>query len=134
MAGGTSVFTIKILPHFKAFNEYGASAYILIVINLVFFITCSKKDPGVVSQENVSTFLAAYEPDGLFYTENQCYTCEIIKPARSKHCCKLRLMYMKVARQNKSLNTCDSDNPPNSRFNFNCTFSFNEIIFCVMFS
>ncbi|GAY58767.1 hypothetical protein CUMW_189430 [Citrus unshiu] len=43
-------------------------------------------DPGTVKAENVSQYQSAYPYDNIIYTEKECSTCKIPKPARSKHC------------------------------------------------
>ena len=95
VAGGTGVLTFNILSYFDSFNMYCTTAYILITISFTLFTICSYRDPGVVTKDNVSNFLGIYEPDGLFYLEQQCNTCDIVKPARSKHCCKLKKIFFK---------------------------------------
>jgi len=30
--------------------------------------------------------MSDYEPDGVYYLAQECYTCKFVKPARSKHC------------------------------------------------
>ncbi|MCI22588.1 putative S-acyltransferase, partial [Trifolium medium] len=43
-------------------------------------------DPGVIKADNVSQYLAAYPYDNIIFSEKECSTCKIPKPARSKHC------------------------------------------------
>ncbi|XP_030956370.1 probable protein S-acyltransferase 17 isoform X2 [Quercus lobata] len=46
----------------------------------------SFSDPGTVKAENVSQYISAYPYDNVIYSEKECSTCKIPKPARSKHC------------------------------------------------
>ncbi|KAJ4719554.1 S-acyltransferase [Melia azedarach] len=55
-------------------------------IGVVFFLLTSFTDPGTVKAENVSQYQSAYPYDNIIYTEKECSTCKIPKPARSKHC------------------------------------------------
>ncbi|GAV63231.1 LOW QUALITY PROTEIN: zf-DHHC domain-containing protein, partial [Cephalotus follicularis] len=54
-------------------------------VGVLLFILTSFSDPGTVTA-NVSQYLSAYTYDKIIYTEKECYTCKITKPARSKHC------------------------------------------------
>ncbi|XP_054623704.1 palmitoyltransferase ZDHHC4 [Dunckerocampus dactyliophorus] len=61
--------------------------YILLAIKTFFFYLCIKKDPGTVTKKNVSSQLHIYPYDKrLFHPGISCPTCQLIKPARSKHC------------------------------------------------
>nr|CAD1833828.1 unnamed protein product [Ananas comosus var. bracteatus] len=55
-------------------------------VGVVLFLLTSFSDPGTVTAENVSQYLAAYPYDNIIYAEKECSTCKITKPARSKHC------------------------------------------------
>ncbi|XP_041473696.1 palmitoyltransferase ZDHHC4-like isoform X2 [Lytechinus variegatus] len=53
----------------------------------VFFVICSKSDPGVITIETLHTFRDVYEMDYVLYQKGaECWTCKFEKPARSKHC------------------------------------------------
>ena len=61
--------------------------YLLLIINLVFFALTCVTDPGTVTKENESVFLQVYEFDEVMFPKNvSCSTCDLRKPARSKHC------------------------------------------------
>ncbi|XP_028331458.1 palmitoyltransferase ZDHHC4 [Gouania willdenowi] len=61
--------------------------YILLVINTWFFYLCINKDPGTVTKKNLSGKLRIYPYDRrLFHPGVSCPTCQLVKPARSKHC------------------------------------------------
>ncbi|XP_057439431.1 probable protein S-acyltransferase 17 isoform X2 [Lotus japonicus] len=55
-------------------------------VGIVLFLLTSFSDPGIVKAENVSQYLSAYPYDNIIYSEKECSTCKIPKPARSKHC------------------------------------------------
>ncbi|XP_055454541.1 palmitoyltransferase ZDHHC4 isoform X1 [Psammomys obesus] len=61
--------------------------YVLLSVNLVFFtLTCSS-NPGTVTKTNESSLLQVYEFDDVMFLKNsRCSTCDLRKPARSKHC------------------------------------------------
>lgn len=54
--------------------------------SLVFFVLASWTDPGIVTPENVEQYSRQYRLDGVLYQPRTCATCNIPKPARSKHC------------------------------------------------
>uniref|UniRef100_G3P3D6 Palmitoyltransferase n=2 Tax=Gasterosteus aculeatus TaxID=69293 RepID=G3P3D6_GASAC len=61
--------------------------YVLLVLQAVFFYLCARRDPGTVTKKKISGQLSLYPYDGrLFHPGVSCETCQLIKPARSKHC------------------------------------------------
>uniref|UniRef100_A0A1A7Z406 Palmitoyltransferase n=2 Tax=Iconisemion striatum TaxID=60296 RepID=A0A1A7Z406_9TELE len=61
--------------------------YVLLVIKTVFFYLCIKTDPGTVTKNKLSNQLHIYSYDRrLFHPGVSCPTCQLVKPARSKHC------------------------------------------------
>eukprot|EP00741_Cyanophora_paradoxa_P008685 tig00001368_g8408.t1 len=50
------------------------------------FVVCSFSDPGVVDARTEKEFVAAYPYDGILYFPRPCKTCNVQRPARSKHC------------------------------------------------
>ena len=88
--GGSSIYTFKVIPFFDKINAFSVVEYVFIVINVTFFWICSTKDPGAITAAHHAEYMKDYEPDGVYYsTAQECYTCKLVKPARSKHCCKL---------------------------------------------
>ena len=58
----------------------------LLIVNMILFYNVSISDPGVVTQENLTKYSSVYQTDGVLYFENNmCSSCRLIKPARSKH-------------------------------------------------
>ncbi|XP_073504449.1 palmitoyltransferase ZDHHC4 isoform X4 [Phyllobates terribilis] len=61
--------------------------YVLITGNLYFFYKCCSSDPGRVTKQNEAFYIRVYEYDEImFHHSNKCPTCQLMKPARSKHC------------------------------------------------
>ncbi|XP_070616985.1 palmitoyltransferase ZDHHC4 isoform X2 [Erythrolamprus reginae] len=61
--------------------------YVLLVVNVTFFILCSKSNPGIITKSNQLLFVDAYAYDGLMFRQDaECPTCAVRKPARSRHC------------------------------------------------
>ncbi|XP_036028410.1 palmitoyltransferase ZDHHC4 isoform X1 [Onychomys torridus] len=61
--------------------------YLLLGVNLVFFTLTSSANPGTINKINESLLLQVYEFDDVMFPENsRCSTCDLRKPARSKHC------------------------------------------------
>ncbi|KAH0511831.1 putative palmitoyltransferase ZDHHC4 [Microtus ochrogaster] len=61
--------------------------YLLLGVNLLFFTLTSSANPGTINKTNESLLLEVYEFDHVMFPENsRCSTCDLRKPARSKHC------------------------------------------------
>ncbi|XP_060696264.1 palmitoyltransferase ZDHHC4 [Hemiscyllium ocellatum] len=61
--------------------------YILLLGKMYFFYLCCSRDPGTISPSNHKQLLKVYTYDGILYHQAHiCPTCELAKPARSKHC------------------------------------------------
>ncbi|XP_062382047.1 palmitoyltransferase ZDHHC4 [Sardina pilchardus] len=61
--------------------------YVLLVLHLVLFYLCCTRDPGTVTKAKHATQVKVYPYDGeLFHPGETCPTCNLVKPARSKHC------------------------------------------------
>jgi len=88
ITGGTAVYTFRVIPFFDKINVFSIVTYILIAINVTLFWICSTSEPGIITTLDHADYMNDYEPDGVYYTQPECYTCKFIKPARSKHCSK----------------------------------------------
>ncbi|KAL9957101.1 hypothetical protein ACROYT_G038700 [Oculina patagonica] len=86
VTGGTAIYTFKVIPYFDKINIFSIITYILIAINVTLFWICSTSEPGIITALHHADYMNDYEPDGVYYTLPECYTCKLIKPARSKHC------------------------------------------------
>lgn len=61
--------------------------YVLLAIKTFFFYLCIKRDPGTVTKKKVTGQIHIYPYDKrLFHPGVACPTCQLVKPARSKHC------------------------------------------------
>ncbi|XP_054443592.1 palmitoyltransferase ZDHHC4 isoform X2 [Pteronotus mesoamericanus] len=61
--------------------------YLLLMVNLVFFTLSCVTDPGTITKANELVLLQVYEFDEVMFPKNvRCSTCDLRKPARSKHC------------------------------------------------
>ncbi|KAL6777532.1 hypothetical protein ACKKBF_B21850 [Auxenochlorella protothecoides x Auxenochlorella symbiontica] len=77
-------FSLLPLPTVPAWHIW--SGTLTMMPSLVFFVLASWTDPGVVTPENVEQYNRQYRLDGVLYQPRTCATCNIPKPARSKHC------------------------------------------------
>ncbi|XP_037596329.1 palmitoyltransferase ZDHHC4 [Cebus imitator] len=61
--------------------------YLLLIINVFSFTLTCVTNPGIITKANELLFLHVYEFDEVMFPKNvRCSTCDLRKPARSKHC------------------------------------------------
>lgn len=88
--GATYYFVVKssfsYIPGYYLSEVHKYISSCAVAIGVLLFLWTSFSDPGTVSTENVSHYLSAYPYDNIIYSERECSTCRIPKPARSKHC------------------------------------------------
>lgn len=93
------VYLVLVNGGYVVFYIYGQSVFIdvrswhtvvialTMVSNFASFVVCSLSDPGVVTKENAEACLQVFAYDQhLYLPKIICPTCNIEKPARSKHC------------------------------------------------
>ncbi|XWS64609.1 hypothetical protein CRYUN_Cryun05aG0017900 [Craigia yunnanensis] len=74
------------IPGYYLSGIHRYTSMLAVGIGILLFLLTSFSDPGTVKAENVSQYLSAYPYDNIIYTEKECSTCKLPKPARSKHC------------------------------------------------
>ncbi|KAG8649703.1 probable protein S-acyltransferase 17 isoform X2 [Manihot esculenta] len=88
--GATYYFIINssfsYIPGYYLSEIHWYTSFFAVGVGILFFLLTSFSDPGTVKADNVSEYLSAYPYDNIIYTEKECSTCKIPKPARSKHC------------------------------------------------
>ncbi|KAM3752839.1 hypothetical protein ACB098_03G048700 [Castanea mollissima] len=88
--GGTYYFVAKssfgYIPGYYLSGVHRYTSLLAVGIGVLLFLLTSFSDPGTVKAENVSQYISAYPYDNIIYSEKECSTCKIPKPARSKHC------------------------------------------------
>jgi hypothetical protein len=82
--GGFSVFVWKFFPHLGWANRVGS--FLCTVWPMVHLWRCMWSDPGVVTRDNVQSWLALYAYDHVIHLPNTCEHCALPRPARAKHC------------------------------------------------
>ncbi|KAL3139714.1 hypothetical protein ABBQ38_004020 [Trebouxia sp. C0009 RCD-2024] len=78
------VFSLLPLPYAPSWHQW-TGAGVLGVCLLIFGVT-SAADPGVVTADNEEFHQSLYPYDDVTNAQQDCDTCHISKPARSKHC------------------------------------------------
>ncbi|KAI8886984.1 zf-DHHC-domain-containing protein [Backusella circina FSU 941] len=104
--------------------------YVIIPIQIVsiytiYYIACTA-DPGIITEKNLKKHLDYYPYDGLLYKPKTCVTCQLEKPARSKHCSMCKACIGKMDHHCAWLNKCVGEN--NMRYFF--YFLFMLVEFC----
>jgi len=89
IVGGFLTFAAYGFPHMPnrlvgSVHKYVGSGVFVVCLS-VWWKAC-RTDPGTVTSMNVGDLCKIYEWDDVIFTNAQCKTCEIVKPARSKHC------------------------------------------------
>ncbi|KAJ7973405.1 S-acyltransferase [Quillaja saponaria] len=74
------------IPGYYLSGIHRYTSLLAVAVGMLLFLLTSFSDPGTVKADNVSQYLSAYPYDSIIYTEKECSTCKIPKPARSKHC------------------------------------------------
>ncbi|XVE89765.1 hypothetical protein DITRI_Ditri20bG0021300 [Diplodiscus trichospermus] len=74
------------IPGYYLSGIHRYTSLLAVGIGILLFLLTSFSDPGTVKADNVSLYLSAYPCDNIIYTEKECSTCKLPKPARSKHC------------------------------------------------
>ncbi|XP_058082532.1 probable protein S-acyltransferase 17 [Magnolia sinica] len=74
------------IPGYYLSGVHRYTSFLAVGVGVLLFLLTSFSDPGTVKAENVSEYLSAYPYDNIIFTEKECSTCKILRPARSKHC------------------------------------------------
>ncbi|XP_059440410.1 probable protein S-acyltransferase 17 isoform X1 [Corylus avellana] len=81
-----SKFCFNYIPGYYLSGVHRYTSLLAVGVGVLLFLLTSFSDPGTVKAENVSQYISAYPYDNVIYSEKECSTCKIPKPARSKHC------------------------------------------------
>mmetsp|Transcript_57927 Transcript_57927/g.186038 ORF Transcript_57927/g.186038 Transcript_57927/m.186038 type:complete len:377 (+) Transcript_57927:134-1264(+) len=89
IVGGFLTFVLHGFPHIPnryvgSFHKY--TGFGVFSICLAVWWKASSANPGTVTPLNVDELCEIYKWDEQIFTAAQCKTCEVTKPARSKHC------------------------------------------------
>ncbi|XP_048424534.1 probable protein S-acyltransferase 17 isoform X2 [Pyrus x bretschneideri] len=90
IVGGTyylvATSSFRYIPGYYISEIHRYASLFAVGVGVLLFLLASFSDPGTVKADNVSLYLSAYPYDNIIYSEKDCSTCKIPKPARSKHC------------------------------------------------
>lgn len=78
--------SFKYIPGYYLGEVHRYMSLLAVGGGILLFLLTSFSDPGTVNAVNVSHYLSAYPYDNIIFSEKECPTCKIPKPARSKHC------------------------------------------------
>lgn len=113
--------------------RYTGTASVILCCLMWFRVYLS--NPGLITKDNVSFWLAADPPGDDLYPTRDCSTCELPKPARSKHC---SLCKGCIAREDHHCTTLSSPDANSSIMNslfklsrFNRSFSYSVSSECL---
>jgi len=81
---GLGIFLVVAYPRLPLHHQIGA--WVIVSTTLSLFAKACYSDPGEIKHSNLNKYLPNYQFDGLLYVPKKCYTCEVDRPARSKHC------------------------------------------------
>ncbi|KAG2695396.1 hypothetical protein I3760_07G011300 [Carya illinoinensis] len=88
--GGTYYFiatsSFEYIPGYYLSGVHRYTSLLAVGVGVLLFLLTSFSDPGTVKADNVSKYISVYPYDDIIYSEKECSTCKIPKPARSKHC------------------------------------------------
>ncbi|KNA04241.1 hypothetical protein SOVF_201490, partial [Spinacia oleracea] len=74
------------IPNYYLGEIHRYTSILAVGFGVVLFLLTSFTDPGTVTAKNVSQYISVYPYDNVIYSDKECSTCKIPKPARSKHC------------------------------------------------
>ncbi|CDW87623.1 dhhc zinc finger domain containing protein [Stylonychia lemnae] len=112
LAGGGFYIYVKIgfnrfIPGPYVDNYHKTTGTIIMIICYISFIFASWTNPGVIKKTNVKDAIRRFDYDGILFKKGEeCRTCKIPKPARSKHCSMCNVCVQKFDHHCIWLNRC----------------------------
>ncbi|KAH6601821.1 hypothetical protein BASA61_001714 [Batrachochytrium salamandrivorans] len=85
VVGGLIEFVLQTVPRIHQKMEWWIVVPITTWTYAAFYLA-STSDPGYINRDNVDKACTIFDYDYWIFTPRKCTTCDITKPARSKHC------------------------------------------------
>lgn len=109
LIGGYITFVTNGYPHLPnrlagSIHKYTGFGVFLTCVT-VWWKAC-QTDPGIVTKNNVDDLIEIFPWDEQIFTSGKCSTCNIQKPARSKHCALCNVCVARFDHHCIWLNTC----------------------------
>lgn len=112
-------------------ENLGSIHFILMPLAIMFiyisFYIASTSNPGIITENNVDKICKHFKYDHVLYSERLCRTCNMIKPARSKHCGLCNACVAKADHHCSWINNCVGY----LNFRWFLLFLFSNLVICV---
>jgi len=111
--GGYVMFVKDAFPHLPGPFISGIhrwSAHICVTGTIFIFALCSMVDPGRVTKKTAHIYKDSFHYDNMLYSKKQCKTCQVEKPARSKHCSFCNVCVSRFDHHCPWVNNCIGEN------------------------
>jgi len=89
IVGGYTTFLISLshlVPNKFVGEEHWYIFLIFVVYDLAWFYHVHRSNPGTVTKDNCENYIERFKYDYVLYFPKKCEKCNVLRPARAKHC------------------------------------------------